>query len=101
MNTISTPYNPYLQTGMLAGSGGSDTITQTSINSVDKTDFLKLLVAQLQNQDPLNHIKNEEFVTQLATFSSLEQLMSINQAVTELAERANAEGQNEGPETQT
>ena len=47
---------------------------------------MRLLVAQLKNQDPLNPVKNEEFVAQLATFSSLEQLMSINEAVTKLAD---------------
>ncbi len=52
---------------------------------VGKSEFLKLLVTQLQNQDPMNPINNEEFITQLATFSSLEQLISINQAVTKLA----------------
>jgi flagellar basal-body rod modification protein FlgD len=46
--------------------------------SLDKTAFLKLLVAQLQNQDPLQPQDNSEFVAQLAQFSSLEQTMGIN-----------------------
>jgi flagellar basal-body rod modification protein FlgD len=37
------------------------------------------------NQDPMNPLDNDQFITQLATFSSLEQLISINEAVTELA----------------
>ncbi len=41
-------------------------------------DFLQLLVTQLQNQDPLNPMNNEEFAVQLAQFSSLEQLIGIN-----------------------
>jgi len=40
--------------------------------------FMKLLVAQMQHQDPLNPQSNEEFVAQLAQFSSLEQLMGVN-----------------------
>lgn len=52
---------------------------------IDKSQFLQLLVAQLRNQDPLNPMDNQEFVSQLATFSSLEQLISINQAVSKLA----------------
>ncbi len=56
-----------------------------SSSNVSKEEFLKLLVTQLQNQDPMNPINNEQFITQLATFSSLEQLMSINAAVSKLA----------------
>ncbi len=40
--------------------------------------FLTLLVTQLQHQDPLDPQKNEEFVAQLAQFSSLEQLTTAN-----------------------
>ncbi len=55
------------------------TQTSESPNSVmGKDDFLKLLVTQLQNQDPLNPADSTEFTAQLATFSSLEELQNIN-----------------------
>ena len=44
-----------------------------------RDQFLKLLVLQLQNQDPLNPITDQNFTAQLAEFSSLEQLTQINQ----------------------
>lgn len=47
-------------------------------NAMGKEDFLTLLVTQLQHQDPLNPMDNTEFVTQLAQFSSLEQLTNVN-----------------------
>ncbi len=60
----------------------------SGLADVGKSEFLRLLVVQLQHQDPLSPIKNEEFVAQLATFSSLEQLISINAAVTKLAAKS-------------
>ena len=48
-----------------------------------KEAFLQLLTVQLKNQDPLDPVKNEAFVAQLAQFSSLEQLQNINQSLTD------------------
>ena len=56
-------------------------ITQAASQNMDKGAFMKLLVSQLQNQDPLSPVANEDFVAQLATFSSLEQLEGLNQNV--------------------
>ena len=49
--------------------------------------FLQLLVTKLKNQDPTNPATDTEFLGQLAQFSALEQLTSINAAVTALAAR--------------
>ncbi len=46
--------------------------------TVTQDDFLKLLITQLQNQDPLKPMDNQEFAAQLAQFNSLGQLIEIN-----------------------
>ena len=59
---------------------------QQGPGSLGSDAFLKLLVVQLQNQDPTSPQSNTEFVAQLAQFSALEQLTSINQSVTALVQ---------------
>ena len=56
-------------------------------NNLGQDAFLKLLVAQLKNQDPLNPQQNYEFVAQLAQFSSLEQSVGINDRLDQLAQQ--------------
>ena len=50
---------------------------------VNQAEFMKLLIAQLQNQDPMNPLDSANFSSQLAQFSSLEQLTQINQRLTD------------------
>ncbi len=47
-------------------------------SAVNKDEFLKLFVAQLKNQSPLDPLKGHEFIAQLAQFSTVEQLTSLN-----------------------
>lgn len=53
---------------------------------VEFNSFLRLLTAQVQNQDPLAPIDSTQFVEQLATFSSLEQQVNTNQTLSTIAE---------------
>jgi flagellar basal-body rod modification protein FlgD len=68
-----------------ATTGTGTTIGSKEDAVMGKQDFLKLLVAQLQNQDPLNPSDPTEFTAQLAQFSSLEQLFTLNESMTNLA----------------
>jgi flagellar basal-body rod modification protein FlgD len=69
-------------TGVTDASSQTTSTQKTQDMSVmGKDDFLKLLVAQLQNQDPLNPADSTQFTAQLAQFSSLEQLQNINDSL--------------------
>src|SRR5882757_3061503 len=56
----------------------------------DYQTFLKLLTAQLKNQDPLSPMDATQFVTQLATFSQVEQLVSANKGLSQLVDATGA-----------
>jgi len=47
--------------------------------------FMKLLVAQMQHQDPMSPIDNQEYIAQLAQFSSLEEMQGVNENLVALA----------------
>lgn len=56
----------------------SSTSLGTGSEVLGKDEFLQLLVTQLSNQDPLNPLDGQEFAAQLAQFSTVEQLVNIN-----------------------
>lgn len=66
----------------LLSSNGSSSSTANS-KQLGQGDFLKLLLAQIQNQNPLDPINGSDFTAQLAQFSQLETLQQLNTAFTE------------------
>jgi flagellar basal-body rod modification protein FlgD len=65
--------------------GLGDAATDKNPNaSLGKGDFLNLLVTQMQYQDPLDPMKNEQFVAQMAQFSQLEQMINLNDTATSI-----------------
>jgi flagellar basal-body rod modification protein FlgD len=53
-------------------------------DKMDKDAFMKLMLAQMKNQDPTNPLKSHEMAAQLAQFSSLEQMQNMNNTLTEM-----------------
>ena len=53
-------------------------------SELGKDEFLKILMTQIQNQDPLNPMDDTEFISQMTTFSSLEQMMNMNESINQL-----------------
>ena len=71
-----------------ASSGAAQSASEgifTSGNDADTGTFLRLLVTQVRNQDPLDPQDPTEFVSQLAEFSSLEQLLNMNKQLEVIA----------------
>ena len=58
---------------------------RSSEDELDRTAFLKLLTTQLQNQNPLDPMKNEAFVAQLAQFSQLEGITNMSTSLSDVA----------------
>ena len=65
----------------------------------NESTFLKLLMAQVQNQDPMNPTDSTQFIGQLVQFSQLEQLLGINQGVQSLIAKTPVPAPNPTPTT--
>jgi len=83
--------SPIASTSSGSAAATSGQTSQTGQNSSDdyQTMFLQLLVAQLQNQDPLNPVDGTAFVTQLAQMQQVQQSINTGQAVSSILEDAN------------
>ena len=78
-NSLSSALNGLQQSsggGTEAASDGSDR------TAMGRQEFLQLLMTQMKHQDPMNPMKGQEFATHLAQFSSVEQLININETLT-------------------
>ena len=66
-------------TNSLSGASSASAGAKDAPSSlVSQDDFLKLLTAQLKNQDPLNPVSNSDFTAQLAQFSTLSGVQQLN-----------------------
>ena len=75
-----------MSTSTVTGVNSGTTVASAASSQVlTQDDFLQMLIAQLQNQDPLNPLSGTDFAAQLAQFSSLDQLTKINTQLSSLA----------------
>jgi flagellar basal-body rod modification protein FlgD len=74
-------------TSPISGPSGAtaSTAAQPSGTTLGKDDFLKLLTTQLQNQDPLNPMDDKDFISQMAQFSTLEQITNMSEGLARLS----------------
>jgi flagellar basal-body rod modification protein FlgD len=79
MTTISTTSGTTSPT-----SSSSTSSSSTATPTLGYNDFLQLLLAQMQNQDPLNPTDSTQYVSQLASFSNVEQGINMNSKLDQL-----------------
>lgn len=71
---------------VMASSGTNTVATASSKNAVDSDDFMTLLLAQLENQDPLNPMDSNEMMAQLATLQSLNAMLEMQTTLEDIKE---------------
>ncbi len=78
INSVSTS-----ERASFLGGGNEDTVEEK--DPLGRDAFLTMLVAQLKHQDPLNPMEGTDFTSQLAQFTSLEQMFNMNDSLQEIA----------------
>lgn len=95
-NTITSTAPP------VSSTSGATSPPAVADGLANEETFLKLLVSQLQNQDPLSPTDSNQFVSQLTSYSQLEQLIGIHSDTTSLDHSATSQtGTGQTPATQS
>jgi flagellar basal-body rod modification protein FlgD len=70
--------SPIGNVGNIIADSSTKSSTPGASKTLGKDDFLKILITQLQHQDPSQPLEDKEFIAQMAQFTSLEQLTNMN-----------------------
>jgi flagellar basal-body rod modification protein FlgD len=87
-DVTSTTTTPQTTADIVAATNkklGADTTQNKQPGTIGKDDFLKLLVGQLQHQDPMQPADDSQFIGQMAQFSQLEQETNSAQSTSQIA----------------
>ncbi len=75
---------------LLGGTGIATSKVRQPNSELGKNEFLKILTTQLQHQDPLSPMENTEFIAQMASFSTVEQILNLNKTVEGISNALNS-----------
>src|SRR3954452_2734268 len=87
-----TTSNPVSQTTTPTTPGATTTPPKSAAQTLGKDDFLKLLVGQLQHQDPLAPSDDQQWIGQMAAFSQLEQVSNMAESTQKIVDTLNTNG---------
>lgn len=88
VNTVTSALNRDNSSATAAAGSSTASATPGRISAAEQEDrFLRLLVTQMRNQDPLNPVDSADFAVQLATFSGVEQQVRTNDLLGDLGTR--------------
>ncbi|WP_298307505.1 flagellar hook capping FlgD N-terminal domain-containing protein [uncultured Erythrobacter sp.] len=90
MNTLNTAQSPGVNETLDRLNAPGTIIQQSAAASLGSADFLRLMTAQLANQDPLEPQSNDQMLAQLAQFSSLESNIESNAQLEDIAAKLDA-----------
>ncbi len=80
-SSVPTSQTSTSSTSSSSAANSSQSLNTATNNTLNESDFLQMLVTELQNQDPTNPLQSTDLAAQLAQFSSVSELQTLNQSV--------------------